>query len=215
MAVVRITQNLRDYAIGRARKIFSDKINAIHAEPLPSGWTADTIYTTALGQWHADMVKLPPEFFLRLNHISVLAIGSYTTKEMKLPSSTPMPVPSKFPEGHYVKTRSPYSSDQWIILDVPNSPFASLVTEYEARQKRIDALTTQSDTLVEGVAKVLTARTTLAPALRAWPALWDLLPDNAKEAHKRISSKKSEDKQELDVDTSVLTAVLAASKMGL
>ena len=55
--------------------------------------------------------------------------------------------------------------------------------------------------------------TTLAPALKAWHTLWDLLPDEAKERHKKIVERNRKDTIDVDVDLNSMTAAVTFSKL--
>jgi hypothetical protein len=66
------------------------------------------------------------------------------------------------------------------------------------------------------VQKILHAHATLAPALKAWPALWDLLPESVKNKHRLVVSKASSEKPDLDgVDVASLTATVVMNKLGV
>jgi hypothetical protein len=54
----------------------------------------------------------------------------------------------------------------------------------------------------------------LAPALKAWPALWELIPDDVKEKHREVK-ERSKGGIDLDVDLNKLTAVSTAAKFGV
>jgi hypothetical protein len=64
------------------------------------------------------------------------------------------------------------------------------------------------------VTKVIEAHATLAPALKVWPPLWELIPDEYKDRHREI---KVQGKKEvtIDVDLGKLTAMSTAAKFGV
>jgi hypothetical protein len=54
---------------------------------------------------------------------------------------------------------------------------------------------------------------TLAPAIKAWPALWDLVPDEAKERHKKVVERVKKDASDVGVDLNSMTAAVTFSKL--
>lgn len=72
----------------------------------------------------------------------------------------------------------------------------------------------ERDMFVSSVEKLLRANTSLAPALRAFPALWDLLDSEYQERHKKqVARKKPENKLDPSVDLGKLNAVMAKVKL--
>ena len=65
----------------------------------------------------------------------------------------------------------------------------------------------------DGVGKVIGAYSTLAPALKAWPPLWDLLPDATKERHKEIVERVKKEVVVEDVDLSSMTTIATLAKL--
>ena len=76
------------------------------------------------------------------------------------------------------------------------------IFEQEAKQAKF----------VEGINKLMNTYSTLAPALKAFPALWDLVPEEAKERHKKIVERKKAE-VELDVDLNSMTAAVTLNKL--
>ena len=66
---------------------------------------------------------------------------------------------------------------------------------------------------LEGVTKVITTYSTLAPALKAWPPLWDLVPESAKVRHRTIVDRKKTEVVIEGVDLDSMTAVSALAKL--
>jgi hypothetical protein len=66
---------------------------------------------------------------------------------------------------------------------------------------------------VKGVEDIIKNFSTLAPALKAWPPLWDLIPRDKQEKHKEIVERKSNKPVALDMDTSSLTAAVTMAKL--
>ena len=76
---------------------------------------------------------------------------------------------------------------------------------HDAKAKRVE--------FVKGVEDIIKNFSTLAPALKAWPPLWDLIPRDKQEKHKEIVERKSNKPVALDMDTSSLTAAVTMAKL--
>jgi hypothetical protein len=67
------------------------------------------------------------------------------------------------------------------------------------------------------VKAVITSYSTLAPALKAWPPLWDLLGEDVKDKHREVVEREKRDPAAAisgSVDLDRLTALASLSKMG-
>jgi hypothetical protein len=91
--------------------------------------------------------------------------------------------------------------------------FADILEEYTAWGKRVQTAEAKRDAFVAGVGKIIDNYSTLAPALKAWPALWDLIPEDKKTKHKEVVERRSNKPVELDMDTSSLTASVTLAKL--
>jgi hypothetical protein len=83
-----------------------------------------------------------------------------------------------------------------------------------AYNQRVSAAQQRQADFVNMVSKVCDAYTTLAPALKAWPPLWDLIPDDVKDKHREIK-ERTKNEVVLDVDINKLTAMSTAAKFGI
>lgn len=98
-------------------------------------------------------------------------------------------------------------------VDFNGTPLQLLV-DTAAQVKQIEE---EKDNAVRALKILLEKYSTLAPALKEWPALWDLLDDDVKEKHKEVvERKKPEPKPEVTdtPDFSSLTAAVIANKLG-
>jgi len=59
---------------------------------------------------------------------------------------------------------------------------------------------------------VIEAHATLAPALKMWQPLWDLIPEEYKDRHRQVVEREKKDVK-VDVDLTALTAQVAFHKM--
>jgi hypothetical protein len=86
--------------------------------------------------------------------------------------------------------------------------------EVSAYVDRVKAACDRRNEFVDMVKQVVGTYTTLAPALKAWPALWDLIPEADKERHREVKERIKKDTT-LDIDLNRLTAMATAAKLGV
>jgi len=93
----------------------------------------------------------------------------------------------------------------------------SIKKEYKKYCLKIHKLEQEQKAFVDGVQEVINAYSTLAPALKAWPALWDLVPEEKKEKHREVVERRkaSDTAANLaeEVDLSKLTGHVTADKL--
>lgn len=209
MAVVRITKQLTEDILDVAKSKFTDRIRAAEASaPTGEQW-GDYIYEKILGKHIPIMEQLPAEFFYLKNKIVVARISGQPlilTFNLSSAKRWPPHLPSDAPAE-----KGAYGDNIWLNDD---PVWAELKAEVNEWKQRCAAMRGQSQTFVEGVSKVLASYSTLAPALKAWPPLWELVPEYAKARHKQIVERTKSDRAAPEIDTTKLTAVLAASKLG-
>lgn len=209
MAVVRITKQLAEDILDVAKGKFSDRIRAAEASaPTGEQW-GEYIYEKILGKHIPIMEQLPIEFFTLKNKLTVARISNQPVNlQFTLAASKrwPVSIPSDAPAEKGV-----YGDHLWLNDD---PVWAELKAEVDEWKLRCSTIRQQSQAFVEGVSKVLTSYSTLAPALKAWPPLWELVPEYAKDRHKQIVERTKPDRVTPEIDTTKLTAVLAASKLG-
>jgi hypothetical protein len=124
---------------------------------------------------------------------------------------TPMPWPSKFKGNEYGFCNNSWSDD---ITLKEHAVWEEFATEFNAYNERAKAAEARRTEFVEMVTKVIGAYATLAPALKAWPPLWDLIPDDVKDKHREIVEREKKT-VELNVDLNKLTALSTAAKLGV
>jgi hypothetical protein len=96
-----------------------------------------------------------------------------------------------------------------VVLDSDNPVWEPIRQEHTAWLERKAAIEKSCAELKDLVRKIMDTHTTLAPALKTWPPLWDFLPEEAKERHKAIKESKAAkepiDCSELDKYTATVT----------
>lgn len=208
MAVVRITNQLRDDVCAAAHEKFAAQIKAAEESRPTSEEYGDYIYEVLFGKYLPIMDQLPEGFFPKVNTIEIADVCGESV-HLAFPLSTPKAWPTELPPDAPAK-RDRYGFRLQLTDDLA---WGELYAEVSAWRKRVASLRQQAREFRDGVRRLLDAYTTLAPALKAWPPLWDLLPEYAKTKHKEIVVRATSDKEQPDVDTAKLTAVMAASKL--
>lgn len=207
MAVVRITKELKEHVLNNARLKFADRIEAAEGSA-PVGW-GDYIYEKIFSSYIPIMEQLPQQFFDQKSTITVTRIaGEPCSLNFSLSDSKRWPknLPSEAPAE-----KNSYGEYLYLNSDLV---WGELYAEVRAWKTRVNNIKAQRDEFTAGVTKVLDSFSTLSPALKAWPPLWELVPEYAKAKHKEIVERKKSD-QTPELDTSKLTAVMTASKLGV
>jgi len=208
MAVVRITTTLIESVTHIATNSFKPQMET--AEAIELSLTAEDVYERIYEPWLTHIEALPAAMFHSYKDITIVSVcGEPANLQLKLATVLPMPripdsshaEPSGFYAGHFV-LRDKNATGIWDDL-------FKVVAE---RNRRVAAVTARRDAFVEGVKKVLTAHSTLAPALKAWPPLWELIPDNYKEQHKKVANRKGKDTIH-EFDTAALTSAITLIKL--
>ena len=102
--------------------------------------------------------------------------------------------------------------DSLILQDVED--WAEFKAEVTAVNEGVRVATQRQEEFVAMVSKVCHAYTTLAPALKAWPPLWELIPEHVKAKHREITVREKTETT-LNVDLGKLTAMSTAAKFGI
>lgn len=229
MATVKITKELVEKVLANARNVHGVAIHKLHVGANLCGWTGDKLLELAYGTELMAQLRSPamapfvkPVTEVNLESANGQAIG----RNFPLAAATPFVIGRgiAFPikrNGEDVGTailNNAYSSTTgYMRLQVPSDMLNGLDEEFKrVRESQVALRAAQEDYLVS-VKKVMETFSTLAPALKMWPALWELLPEDVKDKHKEVREKPAAAAKpgapEVDLDR--LTAITAARRMGL
>ena len=217
MATVRFSDSLKDDIRNNARAMFTKAIDEAKAD-VPAHW-ADKMYQSFFpSDVIAQFNSLPPyamkeETALVFSGFSnapedVFQTAEFSSKayecdEMTLTFSKPMRWPHQFQaevtgyKSEWRSNKADFRDSRWDWLKPEFKEYVRKIFEVEAKQAKF----------LEGINKLMKTYSTLAPALKAFPALWDLVPNEAKERHKKIVERK---KAEVDVDSMDIQGMTAA-----
>lgn len=210
MATVRFSGNLRSEILQTARQLFDTRIRAAKVNH-PADW-GERIYQLMLDKYLPQMRALPDGFFSTISEVRIAGASFKDNNDELVKYSTHLrfSVPRALmphrvnPEFMGVSGSSSFSGD---TLNLDDPRWKDFRVEYITYAEAIEAIEKEQKAFVDGVSKVINAYVTLAPALKAWPPLWDLLPDRTQIRHKQIVQKRSS--AEVDLDTSALGSMSA------
>lgn len=224
MATVRFSDTLKGEIRNNAKAMFQDKI-AQAVDNIPTHW-ADKVYECFFpADVRQKMASLPDYVLRTAEHIDVSGwtnapedvwqTGEYIHKTWSLEStirlkfSKAMPWVSEFAQAP-TGFKSSYSSGKF---DYDDARWDWLKPEFKEYNRKVFEAVNKQETFLSSVNKLMETYTTLAPALKAWRPLWDLLPDEAKERHKTVKERKVVKAEELDLDLNAMTSAVALSKI--
>ncbi len=224
MATVRFSDSLKSEIRNKAKVMFADKIKQAK-DNVPAHW-ADKVYECFFPADVRQKMASLPDYVLRTSECidvsgwanapeDVWQTGDYIHKtwtlesSLRLTFSKPMPWVDKFsnaPTGFI----SNYSSSKF---DFSDARWDWLKPEFKEYNRKVFEAISKQETFLSSVNKLMETYTTLAPALKAWRPLWDLLPDEAKDRHKTVKERKVVKAGELDLDLNAMTSAVALSKI--
>jgi hypothetical protein len=223
MATVRFSDALKGEIRNNAKAMFKQNIDKAKAD-VPAHW-ADKIYQ---GFFPADDIakfnalpahamaekqsldfegffNAPEDVFQTATHKQ----KAYECSTIKLEFSKDMRWPAdieKMNTGFKFQWRNSKA-------DYTDSRWAWLIPEFKEYVRKIFEQESKEASFLEGVDKLMETYSTLAPAIKAWPALWDLVPDEAKERHKKVVERVKKDASDVGVDLNSMTAAVTFSKL--
>lgn len=202
MATVKLGANIRDSILQVARQRFQAKVDAARLSRPGDHW-GDIIYEKLFGDYKDVLDAVPQSFLTMYSEIHLQGVcNERADLRFKLTDAVPFPSNwnSELARGHsYFYSLTMH--DEWMPLH----------NEVVAWQTRIKQAETQMQEFLKNMIQILAAYSTLAPALKAWPPLWEYVPEDIKERHRAIEKKKVE----LSVDLDKLTAMATANKLGV
>ena len=219
MATVRFSDELKRSIRNSATGMFAARIDRA-VNNIPEVW-AGNIYDLAFGDNVAKMNALPDGYLTKVKGVSLRGFkgegwdeNMNYTLHLNFPGNETrrMAVGIEDISAHgFVVT----GYGGW-TLDAHDDRWDTIKAEYKLYCEAIRKLESERDRFVAGVDKVVETYATLGPALKAWPALWDLIPEGVKERHREVvvrtaAKKAAEIAEEVDLDS--LTGLVTASKL--
>lgn len=220
MATVRFSEKLREDIIQAATNKFQNAVNTANNSRPDSVLWGDKLWALFYGQYESILVSVPSQFVIhskafQLNEICK-ANGEAVPVNMEFTFSKEMPWPTQgIPGSGLVKSNS-WPEVYNITAEKADDPVVQELTALiVARQTAIQEATKRRDEFKNSVKQVINAHATLAPALKMWPPLWDLLSEGVKDKHREVTERGAKATAEtVGVDLNRLTALASLSKMG-
>lgn len=208
MATVRFSQELKDAILRNAKNVFNRQVEEA-TNSRPSHEWGVKIYDTLFGMHTPALNAVPREFLKFTKHVSVDHVGDkHCNLKFELPTERPWP--HEFVETELAKKAGYYGEE----IHLKNHLlWGELFAEITAWRERINAANSKRNAFVDQVAQIIGAHATLAPALKMWPPLWDLVPENYKEKHREVKERVVNKPELQGVDLGSMTAAVVANKL--
>jgi hypothetical protein len=222
MATVRISDRLTNSILTNARRMFAQQIDRI-GQTLELG-EAEAVYEKVMQDYLPIVSKLPVGFLREIREFSIRygTPADEVAIYVKLTAERPW-FYSHIPANDFFKTNTnAYNSHTAVFIQ--DKAFEPTGDEHWDNvsaiiKNKIDSIAATHErerTFLKGLRTLITKHSTLAPMLKEFPPLWDLIPNDVKETHKTIvkRGKKETEVTEETIDLSSMTATVIASKLG-
>jgi hypothetical protein len=213
MATVRFSDELKASIITNARELFKDRLVKAQ-EDHPDTW-GQTVYDLVFKHHKSAMVSLPSSYFGTLDSLSIAGFtgtdwhGNNHSINLQLTSRLPIPNTVDADIHGLAKEGRTYGGWQ---LNADDPRWDTFKVEYKKYSSGVDKIQNERTAFQEGVTKIMNTYTTLAPALKAWPPLWDLVPHDKQQRHKEIVERKKKEVVVEGVDLASMTAASTLAK---
>jgi hypothetical protein len=215
MATVRFSDEMRTSILRNARSLYDEQVGTAKDDFPKERW-GNEVYNLMFKDTMAQMNALPDGYLKASDNLGITGFSGGDRSddvEIRFAYSPARRVPENFREakGLGIVKASTYGMHR---LDATDPRWDTFKAEYLAYTTALAKVYAERDVFIKGVNEVINAYSTLAPALKAWPALWDLVPEQYRTRHKTIVERKTADpKIEADVDLNRMTAAVTLSKL--
>ena len=232
MAVVRINTRLKENILRVIETKYATLIRR-EEKTFPTD-IAERVVTLFLRPYEEALTKLPSWYVNPPVRKLIMQAEGYVaggTKRVETASeqelSTPIVLPISYPNS--IPLRSSWRGvtlDRKAEISDPEvaAKMADIYKDIDRWAARMHVWYEQRDTLKTHTDRLLDRYATLSPALKEWPALWEFIPEDAKETHKRVVHRNPQQKDITsntegaeaaapDVDLAKMTALAATLKV--
>jgi len=221
MAVVKITKELINDVRKSIERLYKPKLDGLRAPQF-----AKITVELLLKMW-APSLRIIPDGWMPYRggvDVKVYAGGEYPAAytdsyNLKPKQMLPFMVASNIVGLSGVRYEGATMGDPDVVfntssIDGQNHPLWDVARDIDRHHELCSAVIKERDKSIDAVGKLLGSVTTLAPALRAYPALWDLLPQYTKDKHTEVVVRSSGKAATVaDVDLTQVTSILTTNKM--
>lgn len=216
MATVRISAQLVGDVCLRVRGIFRARADRYEADNFKKEWGEQVVQLMYRDLW--DKFQAVPEGFLSTTRQLCIntpyqLLSFYTTGEFPMTNNLDAATECLSMMG--LRTyRGGYSSLE-VSLDPDDARWADILPEMYTYAEEHQQLKDAEPIRTMEAKTMLQKFSTLAPALKAWPALWDLLDEDIKNRHRKVNERsKREDVSNDDLpDLGDITSAIVANRI--
>lgn len=115
----------------------------------------------------------------------------FQTRELTLKFAAPRPLPHAMPENSYMEFTASWRPWEYKVKSWGAWP--DMEEAYNAWVARVKRVRDDHEAMRSSVHKLLRSHSTLAPCIKKWPALWDLLSDEYRDKHREVVERKAKD----------------------
>lgn len=219
MAVVKFSDKLIEEIRDNANNTFTARLSKANEIPVNASQLAEYLYKEGTKPYEPSFSSLPENFFemsgtMRLISYGGIGLGGlvlpFTVGPKRFPRSWGQAPSNKLFQQGYNHHMVGFRADMSIAYE------KEVYDKFHAREQSIQTLSKQQQEYTEGVIKVCKSFETLAPALKAWPPLWDLVPQEYKNRHMtkatRANTKAAAEELRNTVNLDSLTATAVTAK---
>lgn len=218
MATIKMSGALREAMVKNAAMVFDKRIRLVEKEECVTG---DEIWNCMFGNYLVHINALPDFFYKNSESINVRHISfkhdefsrpQYVDIHKRFMFSIPKPI---FHSDSNDMNFDGYSYSNWsgVTIDGDHARWKSVVDKLIAWAEKRDSLLKEQREYKNIVCKIVDAFNTLAPMIKEYPAMWDLVPQEYKDRHLTVTEKRKKTKVELDVDVNKINAITARAKL--
>ena len=207
MATVKFGEKLNKSILQNAQKKMQFAVDrAVETKP-DNSW-GQRIYDILFADVQPIIAQLPAGWVKTEKQIAISCVSGRSCS-LAFTFAKPLPWPREFADTKLAEKTG--SWDEKITLK-EDPVWDDLRTEVVAYTERISAARKRQIEFVDMVKTVINTYGTLAPALKAWPPLWDLIPEDVKNTHRKIVERVKKEVV-LNVDINKLTAMAAFARI--
>ena len=152
------------------------------------------------------MNALPMCFFSESSSMKVSRINGTDVGGLECKLTNSRPVPNNLPKD------VPAKGKDWHGYDLVGHEWDEIFQEIDEYRRHIKSVAQKKTNFVNAVKEVIKAHATLSPALKMWPPLWDLIPEDYKDRHRQVVEREKKEVV-VNVDLGTLTATVVAHKL--
>lgn len=211
MAVVRLNKELRGTIITKAEMQMRPSIDRANAL-IPSGSEWGEKAYRIMFQHELPMIEQAPDhWFKHRTEIEITGLVSEDFRALQLKLTSPVRWPDTVVENEFIEPGQYGMS----VRIKPHPAWDGLIAAYRVYREAFEAAHKKRHVYITSVERIIDSYSTLAPALKAWPPLWDLLPRSAQDEHHRVDAPRKREEKEINVDFDTLTSISTAAKFGV